>query len=451
LNFNPPLTPGNGTPGVTDEIVSVNLTLSGCGGVSNPGGLAPSTATSVATKSLKIKATKVGKTKYAGGCNTFVGGFLASSLKSSITWNNGISNSKATFVDLSEQTNNSEVGFDNHNGTTTKSFAGPASLSAFFDSASSNAIVSCAERTGGSIPSVTIDSSTSLMGIGTDAVGAQVTFSYNGTNGTDGSPQSWTVPSGVNLVLVTDFGAQGSSHDMVAGEQSGSGGLGGESSAGLSVSPGETLIVTVGGQPAGSASALGGYNGGAPGGAPGGVGIAEAGAGGGGASDVRQGGGDLAHRVVIAGGGGGGGYWDNIDNTQHNEQNGGFGGGVMGGSGGAGQNGAGSGLGAGGGGSASAGGTGGVGTPPDVGNSGNPGTLGDGGSGGTSFTVGAGGGGGYYGGGGGGVTGQPGAGNPEYVGNGPGGGGSGFIAGGCTVTACSSGVQTGNGSVTIVY
>jgi hypothetical protein len=396
LTFNPPLTPGNGTPGFSNEIVSVNLTLSGCGGISSPSGLAPTAASSVVTKSLKIKATKIGKTKYAGGCNTFVGGFLASSLKSSITWNNGIAPSTTTFVGLSDQQNATEIGFNNHSGMTTKSFAGPASVNAFFDVPSSNAIINCAEHSGGPVPSLTLDSSTSLMGIGTDVAGAQKTFSYNGTNGTDGSPQSWTVPSGINLVRVTAFGAQGAAGDSFIG----SGGLGGEASATLLVTPGETLTVVVGGTPFGG----------------GGIGDRK----GGGASDVRQGGNDLAHRVVVAGGGGGGGGNDN--NAVPQQESGGSGGGVAGGDG--------AGEGAGSGATSSAGGSSG-------------GSLGNGGMGTGNFLgSGSGGGGGYYGGGGG-------NGGAFFIG--AGGGGSGFIPGGCTATACSTGVQTGNGSVTIAY
>jgi hypothetical protein len=54
MNFNPPLTTGNGTPVVRDEIVLLNLTLSGCGGVSSPDGLAPTAASSVDKKRMRF-------------------------------------------------------------------------------------------------------------------------------------------------------------------------------------------------------------------------------------------------------------------------------------------------------------------------------------------------------------------------------------------------------------
>jgi hypothetical protein len=231
-----------------------------------------------------------------------------------------------------------------------------------------------------------------------------------------GNAQTYTVPAGVRSVQVDLVGARGGD----SGSQGG--GAGGRVQATLTVTPGETLTLYVGG-PGGSigfsgyGSSAGGYNGG-------GAGYPGAGGGGGGGSDIRRGT-ALADRLVAAGGGGGASsdpYYG------------------MGGSGGYGVSGGGS---AGGGGSStypringpgygaetSAGGnyltrgSGGVGDP-----SGGNGGLGQGGDGaGTSSTSpyrgGGGGGGGYHGGGGGTVVSSS---NSSTGGGGGGGGGSSY-------------------------
>jgi hypothetical protein len=219
------------------------------------------------------------------------------------------------------------------------------------------------------------------------------------------TPTSFVVPAGVFSVSISAQGAQG-------GQGSGVhfGGLGGLGSRTISVTPGESLQVIVGG--VGGTGGLAGGAGGCNGGGNGGGG----GAGGGGASDVRQGGTALANRVVIGGGGGGSAAFGD----------GGTGGGTSGGTsngflgGGAGtQNGPGLGAQFGGG----------------------DGSLGSGGAGATGGlgTGGGGGGGGLFGGGGGGTNGMSGGG---------GGGGSGFAPAGGTLT---NGVRSGDGLVQITY
>ena len=97
-----------------------------------------------------------------------------------------------------------------------------------------------------------------------------------------GGSQPFIVPPGVTTLTVTAQGAQG-------GTGGSPGGLGGSVTATLTVVPGETLNVRVGGQGgAGAAGAAGGFNGGGAGG------TGSFGGGGGGASDIRSGG------VVIA-------------------------------------------------------------------------------------------------------------------------------------------------------
>jgi Glycine rich protein/Bacterial Ig domain len=122
---------------------------------------------------------------------------------------------------------------------------------------------------------------------------AQVTeFSYTG------SEQTYIVPAGVSSIRLTAVGAPG------GGPQTGlAAGRGAFVSGIVSVTPGQTLYVEVGGT--GGAPA-GGFNGGGGGGGPGGLGAY----GGGGASDVRtlpMSAGPISSpsRLIVAAGGGG--------------------------------------------------------------------------------------------------------------------------------------------------
>ncbi len=121
------------------------------------------------------------------------------------------------------------------------------------------------------------------------------TFTYTGTE------QTYVVPQGVAGIEVTAVGAPGGATNGSDPYNSASspGGEGATVTADLSVTPGETLYVYVGG--AGAADDhSGGFNGGGP---SSDLGAAS----GGGASDVRTAEGDLTTRLIVAGGGGGGG------------------------------------------------------------------------------------------------------------------------------------------------
>jgi hypothetical protein len=233
-----------------------------------------------------------------------------------------------------------------------------------------------------------------------------VTFVYTG------KAQTWTVPANVNSVVVSAFGAQGGTFGNVA---NGAGGLGGEATATLAVTPGESLQVNVGG------NSSPGFNGGF--------------FGGGGASDIRRQPFGLTNRLIVGGGGGGGG--DGHFGGTGTGGAGGIGGGVSGGSGSAGSNGGGGGIG----GTQSSAGSGGTGTASNLNGSAGTGAIGgDGGSDATCTGGGGGGGGGYFGGGGGGGSG--------CGGSGGGGGGSGFGPAGVVF---DYGVRAGNGLVTVTY
>ena len=221
-----------------------------------------------------------------------------------------------------------------------------------------------------------------------------------------GAQQTWTVPAGVTSITVDAQGSQGGTSSY------GTGGNGGRVQATISVTPGQTVYVNVGGQ--GSMS-VGGWNGG---GVPYGCGCV---AGGGGATDIRIGGVALADRKIVAGGGGGAGYYWNWTNDH-----GGVGGGLVGGGGYTnnslnptycGQ-----------GGTQAAGGAG-------ASQGGPAGSLGNGG--GSGYYAGSGGG-GYYGGGSG-------------YGGGGGGGGSSFTDPTASAITHTQGFKTGNGLVTISW
>jgi hypothetical protein len=242
-------------------------------------------------------------------------------------------------------------------------------------------------------------------------------WAYNGTNGGDGSAQTWIVPAGVTSATFDVNGAEGGGNSVV-----GTGGRGGNTNGTVSLTPGTTVTILVGG--AGHFS-IAGFNGG------GGSALSY---GGGGASDVRIGGTTLADRVLVAGGGGGSAT---VCFGPGPCTVGGAGGGATGGNGTvspptAAANG-------GEGGTQTAGGAGGGGAT-----NGTAGVGGDGGG------TGGGGGGGYFGGGGGGQSINPSSG--ATVAATGGGGGSGFfdpgvVTGGTT----TSDIRLGNGQVSLTY
>lgn len=228
-----------------------------------------------------------------------------------------------------------------------------------------------------------------------------LSFSYTG------GQQTWVVPPGVTSINVDMAGAQGGSTSYKPG------GNGGRVQATISVTPGETLYVYVGGTPS---STTGGYNGGGNG--------VSSGRGGGGGTDIRIGGTGTGNRVIVAAGGGGAGYYSSSTSYA-----------VQGGPGGYPNGQAGSGYyygsSAGGGGATQSAG-GGV-----YSSSATAGALFQGGNG---YSNGGGGGGGYYGGGGG------------YY-DGGGGGGSSWVASARLIgnATYNGGTQTGNGYVTISW
>lgn len=226
-----------------------------------------------------------------------------------------------------------------------------------------------------------------------------------------GSMQTYTVPSGVTLISIEAWGAQGGTDD---------GGMGGYATGMFNVTQGQTLNIFVGGQGSTVAQSQGGSAGGWNGGGRGGSG--GMGASGGGASDVRVGGTTLNDRIIVGGGGGG------MDFEGTYNYVGGHGGGLIG-------NSSTGDVPLASGGTQSLGGLG----AADGSYPGENGSFGLGGGNGfyegTTYEYGGGGGGGYYGGGGG---------HPWCSGA----GGSSYI-GGVTNGSTIAGMKTGNGQVKI--
>lgn len=260
-----------------------------------------------------------------------------------------------------------------------------------------------------------------LDGCSNECTTSPVAFEYTGEF------QTLVVPEGVTSAFVELHGASGgttvSAKSGCGNSTPDVGGLGGEATGVLAVTPGETLTIRVGGA---GTTTEGGFNGG---GAP--CLDANTCSGGGGASDIRVGDATLDDRVVVAGGGGGAEF--SCDGL-----GGGDGGGLHGSPG---EKATPSDANAGGG-TESAGGAGGI--HPMFDFFGSPGVLGQGGDafqgddspypGGTHS---AGGGGGYYGGGGGSIDGNA-------------GGGSSYIDG-LTDAQTTPGVRLGDGVVTITW
>lgn len=242
-----------------------------------------------------------------------------------------------------------------------------------------------------------------------------ISFTYTGDTYT------WNVPAGVSSISFEVRGAAGG--DGKYGSTVNSyGGQGGITTGNLEVTPGQLLILKVGGRGANGNAVSGGFNGGgatnaSSSGIPGS---------GGGASDIRLTTDTLAARVVVAGGGGGASGFCGSGSSG----NGGAGGGSTG-EGGGGNTGCWNSA-RGGGGTQSAGGAA-LGINYSV-----AGSLGNGGAGKGWSDGGGGGGGGYYGGGGATV--------------GAGGGGSSYVHPTIvTGSTLNRGGQSGDGVITLTY
>jgi hypothetical protein len=275
-------------------------------------------------------------------------------------------------------------------------------------------------------------------------------YVIGGVNGTAGSNSystagtfNFVVPTGITSVNVKTWGAGGGGGAAGSSGNGGNGGGGGYINSTLTVTPGETLTITIGGGGGGGTSHSGGNGGG-----------------GGGYSSISR----STTKLVIAAGGAGGGGGGGQNSFWENGGAGGAGGGTSGSDGTASSN-----AGGGGGATQSAGGSAGTGGENDgsAGSSltggaggdgrssqGADGSSGDGGSNGggsggsnisTNYAGGGGGGGGFFGGGGGSGTYNAGGGFfGGLSGGGGGGGGSSYATGSNIINQAGNGQSPGN-------
>jgi hypothetical protein len=139
----------------------------------------------------------------------------------------------------------------------------------------------------------------------------EIVFNYNGNNGgccwtaTNGAYQTWVVPEGVYSINIDASGASSAYNSGAYTCNGNHAGKGGRVETSMTVTPGETLYIFVGGH--GKVKHNSGYGNTPVGGSNGGWNGGGNGStwGGGGASDIRIGGTELHHRVLVAGGGGG--------------------------------------------------------------------------------------------------------------------------------------------------
>lgn len=168
MSFDPPLTPGPaGTAGYSKEVITIAAaSLSGCSGSLTSGSLP---TTGLGTKPLKVtmKGVTVDHVHSAGGCVAF-STLKWPKLKAKIGW------TTSSGADASSKvTTNGAVGIvsgggqDGYrfSGTAKGSFAGPVTINAYFDPASSAAIVDCVGGSG-SVSSATIDPTISTISFG---------------------------------------------------------------------------------------------------------------------------------------------------------------------------------------------------------------------------------------------------------------------------------------------
>ena len=257
--------------------------------------------------------------------------------------------------------------------------------------------------------------------------------------GFTGAVETFVVPDGVSSIHVVAIGGKGGRGAGAAAD----GGFGALATADLAVTPGQQLLISVGGNGADATNGLGGaggFNRGGNGGTSGSAAAGKGGGGGGGWSEVYRSEGLLAGFVIAAGGGGsgggsgggagGGGAADGTGNGQSGTQ-GSLSGLVTGGIGG-------------GGGTAAGGGT-----NPGV-NPGDTGTVFQGGAGRSwpndaSVGAGGGGGGGLFGGAGGASSGS------SFSNGGGGGAGTSVLANGFTTNTSFARDTTGVPSITFTF
>ncbi len=167
FSFNPPLSPGIGTTGVKQELVTMGpATLSGCTGSVTVGSLPISGAQTKAT-TIKIKSLKhlPGGGKASGGCPAFLD-LTWPKFKPKYDWTTAVTpdaSTKASVAKGGTWGSDGSLFTLTFSGTAKGSFGGVVAIDAVFDSASSTAFQNCIGGSPGTIPSAEFDSSLSTI------------------------------------------------------------------------------------------------------------------------------------------------------------------------------------------------------------------------------------------------------------------------------------------------
>jgi hypothetical protein len=171
FTFNPAMTglPA-GTPGFAVDLITISpAQLSQCSGTPTPTNALPSTGAGSRTIVVKWKGVKIGvpPTFSAGGC-PMIPSISWAKVKPHLNWSafpTGLKSTKISNVQASPAALNGEQGFI-FTGVARGSFAGPVTLSDYFDAASTAALVACKANTG-TVSSLTTDPANSTITLGT--------------------------------------------------------------------------------------------------------------------------------------------------------------------------------------------------------------------------------------------------------------------------------------------
>jgi len=167
FTFNPPLSPGIGTTGAKQEVVTMGpASLSGCAG-SITKGLLPTSGAQTKATTIKIKALKhlPGGGKAAGGCPAFLG-LTWPKFKPHYTWTTSgapDAGSKATVAKGGTWGADGPLFTLTFGGKAKGSFAGTVAIDAVFDSSSSTAFQNCIGGSPGTIATAEFDSTLSTI------------------------------------------------------------------------------------------------------------------------------------------------------------------------------------------------------------------------------------------------------------------------------------------------
>jgi hypothetical protein len=169
LTFSPPLTPGRGTvlgKGAKETITFSPTTIGSCGGTVTTGSVPTSGAPSKPIV-VKAKANDVNKVNYGGGC-LFFNSFALWIKHITLHWAVPSGKLAPTRIALSAggltSDGSGNLGFS-LSGTGSGSFAGPATLGLFFDTASTMALQGCMSGTG-TVSTLTVDPTQSSLSVG---------------------------------------------------------------------------------------------------------------------------------------------------------------------------------------------------------------------------------------------------------------------------------------------